>query len=343
MSLKKAVLSILETHRAQDISGEQMAQTLGVSRAAVWKAINSLKAQGYPISAITNRGYQLEEQSDLISAEGIRPHVMSHLSQNDIFVFETIDSTNFEAKRRALLGGGHFTTIVADQQTMGRGRFGRSFFSPPGCGIYMSLLLKPTPQQLSDTTLLTTAAAVAVCQAIEALTPVRPQIKWVNDIYLNGKKLCGILTEAVTDLESGTIESVVIGMGLNFKQPEAVWPQEVAAVASALFGSERPTISRNRLVAEIVNRLFTLWGSLSSRAFLEDYRSRSILLGQEIVFSRAGEKCAAIAEEIDDDGALIVRLQNGERLLLRSGEVSVRIAYASSTLPIVGEREAPGQ
>ncbi len=336
MSVKKAVLAMLETNRAQDISGEQMAQELGVSRAAVWKAINGLKAQGYPISAITNRGYRLEAQSDLLSAEGIRPYVLPQLKDGDIFVFETIDSTNLEAKRRAMLGGGHFTAIVADQQTLGRGRFGRSFFSPPGCGIYMSLLLRPTPQQLSDATLLTTAAAVAVCRAIEALTPLRPQIKWVNDIYLNGKKLCGILTEAVTDLESGAIESVVIGLGINFKQSETALPDEVAAVAGTLFGAQPPTLARNRLAAEIINQLFALWDTLATRAFLADYRSRSMLLGQEIVYARGEEKYAATAEEIDDDGALVVRMPNGERVALRSGEVSVRPASAASTLPFAG-------
>lgn len=341
MSVKTAVLAMLETHRAQDISGEQMAQELGVSRAAVWKAINSLKAQGYPISATTNRGYRLGEHSDLLSAEGIRPHLMKKLADKDISVFETIDSTNLEAKRRAMLGSGHFTTIVADQQTMGRGRFGRSFFSPPGCGIYVSVLLKPTPQQLSDATLITTAAAVAVCRAIESLTPLRPQIKWVNDLYLDGKKLCGILTEAVTDLESGAIESVVVGMGINFKHSEIALPEEVAAVAGTLFGIEQPTISRNRLVAEIINELFELWDGLSNRGFLTEYRSRSMLLGQEIVYSRAGEKYAAIAEEIDDDGALIVRMNNGERITLRSGEVSVRPVNAASTLPFAGGCEAP--
>ena len=339
MSVKKAVLAMLEARRVQDISGEQMAQELGVSRAAVWKAINSLKAQGYPISATTNRGYRLEAQSDLLSAEGIRPHILPQLKDSDIFVFGTIDSTNLEAKRRAMLGGGHFTAIIADQQTVGRGRFGRSFFSPPGCGIYMSLLLKPTPQQLSDATLLTTAAAVAVCRAIEMLTPLRPQIKWVNDIYLSDKKLCGILTEAVTDLESGAIESVVIGLGLNFKQPEITLPDEVAAVAGTLFGTQQPSITRNRLIAEIMNQVFALWDTLSTRAFLADYRSHSMLLGQEIVYARGEEKYAATAEEIDDDGALVVRMPGGQRITLRSGEVSVRPASAASTLPFAGGRE----
>lgn len=339
MSVKKAVLAMLETHRAQDVSGEQMAQELGVSRAAVWKAINSLKAQGYPISASTNRGYRLQAQSDLLSAEGIRPYVLPQLEDREILVFDTIDSTNLEAKRRAMLGGEHFTAVIADQQTLGRGRFGRRFFSPPGCGIYMSLLLKPTPQQLSDVTLLTTAAAVVVCRAIEALTPLRPQIKWVNDIYLDGKKLCGILTEAVTDLESGAIESVVIGIGINFKKPEDLLPEDVAAVVGTLFGTDQPPISRNRLVAEIMNGLFLLWNDLSSRAFLADYRSRSMLLGQEIAYSLGDKKYSAIAEAIDDDGALIVRTENGERVSLRSGEVSVRPVSAASTLPFAGGRE----
>lgn len=339
MSVKKAVLAMLESNRAQDISGEQMAQALGVSRAAVWKAINSLKAQGYLISATTNRGYRLEAQSDLLSAEGIRPYILPQLKDSEILVFETIDSTNLEAKRRAMAGGGHFTAVVADGQTLGRGRFGRSFFSPPGCGIYMSLLLKPTPQQLSDVTLLTTAAAVAVCRAIEALTPLRPQIKWVNDLYLDGKKLCGILTEAVTDLESGAVQSVVIGLGINFKQPEAALPEEVAAVAGTLFGTRQPAITRNELIAEIINQLFMLWDALSTRAFLADYRSRSMLLGQEIVFSRGDEKYAAIAEAIDDDGALVVRMPDGEREALRSGEVSVRPIGSASTLPFAGGRE----
>ncbi len=343
MTVKKAVLTMLETHRAQDISGEQMAQELGVSRAAVWKAINSLKTQGYPISATTNRGYRLEPRSDLLSAEGIRPHVLPQLQDRDIFVFETIDSTNLEAKRRAMLGGGHFTAVIADQQTLGRGRFGRSFFSPPGCGIYLSLLLKPTPQQLSDATLLTTAAAVAVCRAIETLTPHHPQIKWVNDIYLNGKKLCGILTEAVTDLESGAIESVVIGIGINFRQPEAALPEEVAAVAGTLFGAAAPSVSRNRLVAAIINELFLLWNGLPDRAFLADYRSRSMLIGREIVYARGNEKFAATAEAIDNDGALIVRMPSGEQAVLRSGEVSVRPADAASTLPFAGGREASAQ
>lgn len=339
MSVKKSVLQMLETHREEDLSGEMMAQELGVSRAAVWKAINSLKAQGYPITAATNRGYRLGEESDLLSEEGIRPYVLPQAQKKDIFVFDTIDSTNLEAKRRAMLGGSHFTVIISDQQTLGRGRFGRSFYSPSGCGIYISILLKPTPQQISDVTLLTTAAGVAVCRAIEKLTELRPKIKWVNDVYLDNKKICGILTEAVTDVESGAIESVVIGSGINFKQAETPIPEDIKNIVGTLFGSEKPSISRNRLAAEIINETFILLDKLSTREFLNDYRSRSMLLGQEIVFSRGEKKYAATAETIDDDGSLIVKLENGETMALRSGEVSVRSASSASTLPFAGERK----
>ena len=197
-------------------------------------------------------------------------------------------------------------------------------------------MLKPTPQQLSDATLLTTAAAVAVCRAVEALTPLKPQIKWVNDIYLDGKKICGILTEAVTDVESGAIESVVVGLGLNFKRGETPLPEEIRAVAGALFDEQKASISRNRLAAEIINQLINLWEELPARDFLGDYRSRSFLLGQGIVFSRGDEKYAATAEAVDDEGALVVRLESGNVMTLRSGEVSVRPAAAASSLPSAG-------
>lgn len=337
MSVKDAILQMLESHREEDISGEQMAQELGVSRAAIWKAINGLKAQGYPITAVTNRGYRLREESDLLSAQGIRPFLLPDMQQNPLFVFDTIDSTSLELKRSAMQGAAHLTAVIADRQTLGRGRFGRSFFSPPGCGIYLSLLLKPSPQQLSDATLITTAAAVAVCRAIERLTTLCPQIKWVNDIYLNGKKVCGILTEAVTDVESGAIESVVIGCGINFKLGEEKLPEELAKVAGTLFGADKPPVSRNRLVAEILNELIGIWQAFPARDFLHDYRSRSFLLGKEIVFSRGETKYAAIAKAIDDEGALVVQLKNGEQMVLRSGEVSVRPADLASTLPVAGD------
>lgn len=331
MTVKQSVLRALGEARGASVSGEALAQSLGVSRAAVWKAIKSLQGEGYRISAGTNRGYRLEECPDLLTAEGISAMLPLELAQLDLRVFDEIDSTNLEAKRLAMTGLSR-CAVVADRQTAGRGRLGRSFYSPPGCGIYTSLLLRPRPDQLADVTLLTTAAGVAVCRALERAAGVQAEIKWVNDLYLNGKKICGILTEGVTDFESGMIESVVIGYGINFRD-DAHLPEELRSIVGSVFGAEPPTVTRSALAAAMLAELLPLAEDLSSRSFLPEYRRRSMLLGREIVFSRAGGRFAAVAEEIDDDGGLVVRLPDGSRETLRSGEVSVRTAESAGTLP----------
>lgn len=331
MTVKQSVLRALGEARGASVSGEVLAQSLGVSRAAVWKAIKSLQGEGYRISAGTNRGYRLEECPDLLTAEGISAMLPLELAQLDLRVFDEIDSTNLEAKRLAMTGLSR-CAVIADRQTAGRGRLGRSFYSPPGCGIYTSLLLRPRPDQLADVTLLTTAAGVAVCRALEKAAGVQAEIKWVNDLYLNGKKICGILTEGVTDFESGMIESIVIGYGVNFRD-DAHLPEELRPIVGSVFGAEPPTVTRSALAAAMLAELLPLAEDLSSRSFLPEYRRRSMLLGREIVFSRAGGRFAAVAEGIDDNGGLVVRLPDGSRETLRSGEVSVRTAESAGTLP----------
>ena len=331
MTVKQSVLRALGEARGASVSGEVLAQSLGVSRAAVWKAIKSLQGEGYRISAGTNRGYRLEEYPDLLTAEGISAMLPLELAQLDLRVFDEIDSTNLEAKRLAMTGLSR-CAVIADRQTAGRGRLGRSFYSPPGCGIYTSLLLRPRPDQLADVTLLTTAAGVAVCRALQKAAGVQAEIKWVNDLYLNGKKICGILTEGVTDFESGMIESIVIGYGVNFRD-DAHLPEELRPIVGSVFGAEPPTVTRSALADAMLAELLPLAEDLSSRSFLPEYRRRSMLLGREIVFSRAGGRFAAVAEGIDDNGGLVVRLPDGSRETLRSGEVSVRTAESAGTLP----------
>ena len=330
MTVKQSVLRALGEARGASVSGEVLAQSLGVSRAAVWKAIKSLQGEGYRISAGTNRGYRLEEYPDLLTAEGISAMLPLELAQLDLRVFDEIDSTNLEAKRLAMTGLSR-CAVIADRQTAGRGRLGRSFYSPPGCGIYTSLLLRPRPDQLADVTLLTTAAGVAVCRALQKAAGVQAEIKWVNDLYLNGK-ICGILTEGVTDFESGMIESIVIGYGVNFRD-DAHLPEELRPIVGSVFGAEPPTVTRSALAAAMLAELLPLAEDLSSRSFLPEYRRRSMLLGREIVFSHAGGRFAAVAERIDDNGGLVVRLPDGSRETLRSGEVSVRTAESAGTLP----------
>lgn len=331
MTVKQSVLRALEEAGGSSVSGEALARSLGVSRAAVWKAIQSLGEEGYRISAGTNRGYRLESSPDRLTAGGIAARLPASLAGLDLRVFDELDSTNLEGKRLAMAGVSR-CAIVSDRQTAGRGRLGRSFYSPPGTGIYTTLLLRPRPDQLADITLLTTAAAVAVCRGLEKTTGADAQIKWVNDIFLNGRKICGILTEGVTDFESGTIESVVVGYGVNFRQNPDL-PQELRPIVGSVFGEEAPSIDRNTLAAAMLAELIPLVDDLSSRSFLPEYRRRSLLIGREIVFSRAGERFEAVATGIADDGGLQVRFADGRTDTLRSGEVSVRTAEAADTLP----------
>lgn len=322
MPVKDRVLEALEKNRDDTVSGEQLAGELGVSRAAVWKAVRALKSEGYLIEAATNRGYRLLPASDRMSAEGIRPFLQEQLRDLPIRVFDTIDSTHTQAKREALDDAAPCAAFLAERQTAGRGRFERSFYSPAGCGIYLSVAMAPG-RDWPGPTLLTVAAAVAVCRAVESLTGIRLRIKWVNDLFLGEKKVCGILSEAVWGLESGAISRVVLSLGLNVKACGDL-PDDLRAVVGALYEQGNPPVSRTRLTAAILNELLPMARRLSPQEFLDEYRARSLVLGRRITFSRGGISTAATALDIDGEGGLVVRGDDGRIETLRSGEVSVR-------------------
>lgn len=333
MSVKTEVLKLLETHRQEDLSGQQIADELGVTRAAVWKAVNVLKKEGYRIEAANNRGYRLESENDVLSAEGIYPRLKKKYQGRQVVVCKSVDSTNQEVKRRALDGAKEGLVVLSEEQTAGKGRRGRSFYSPPGTGIYMSVLFRPKEEQSSDVVLITTAASVAVCRAIRSLMPEEPQIKWVNDVYLRGKKICGILTEAVSDFESGRIDTVVVGIGINYHVPEEGFPEEIQKVAGSVCTDET-RIPRNDLAAAVLNELYELYDGLSARTFLEDYKKWSNVLGKEVRFSSGSIETAdgkksdwqyGTAMDIDHDGGLVVRLENGKEQILRTGEITLRV------------------
>ena len=315
MSTKREVLSILERSFGSAVSGQEIAETLGVSRTAVWKAIKALEAEGYEIKAVTNLGYRLVN-ADILNAEGIAAN-MTH--RVPVKTFMEIDSTNAEAKRMIAAGAEHGTVIAADSQTAGRGRFGKSFYSPKGTGLYLSVILKPDSTHISDAQMITVAAAVVTARAIESLTGRHVDIKWVNDLFLEGKKVCGILTEAVSDFESGRVDSIVVGIGINCST--AAFPTEIQGVAGSL-GADK--LSRNRLAAMVADGLIDSFGNLSDPAIIDDYRSRSIITGKEIVYMEAGRERAAVVESINDRGNLVVRDSAGEVSVISSGEVSIK-------------------
>ena len=333
MSTKGNVLKALEENKGTTVSGEELATLLNRSRAAIWKAIQELRKEGYHIDAITNKGYCLSQDSDMLSVEGILPYLSDSTAADRIHVFKQLESTNLTAKRMALDGAPAETVVIAEEQTKGKGRMGRSFYSPSGSGIYMSFILAPR-FDTAKSVLITTAASVAVCKAIEKVTGISCQIKWVNDVYMNEKKICGILTEAVTDFESGRIHYIVLGIGINYSTSKTAFPKELSGIAGSLYeGATEDHISRNRLIAETINQVFAVNERLESREFISEYKARSFVLGKEIrIIPTIGpdaernfdEGIPATVMDIDGDGGLVVKYQDGTVSTLNSGEISIR-------------------
>ena len=312
MSTKNEVLKMLISHADEYISGEELARALSLSRASVWKAIKALQKDGYEIDAVTNKGYRLGDKNDILSADILKSRLGDEI---EVIYYSTVDSTNTEAKRLINAGKSNSFLVVSNEQTSGRGRQGKSFYSPPLTGIYMSFVFHPY-SDFSSTVSSTTAACVAVCRAIEKLTDKRPEIKWVNDVYLNGKKICGILCEAITDFETQRVSSVIIGIGVNINTVH--FPGDVENAASL-----QANVKRADLIAEITKELEKII-SKPYEDFIAYYRSHSYILGKEIEFIENGVLKRAKAIEIDETGGLTVELENREIKTLRSGEISIR-------------------
>ena len=325
MSVKDKTLSVLENNKGNYISGAELAKELSVSRNSIWKAIKSLKDEGYNITSVNNKGYCLATDTDILSSQSISKYLNKNNNFN-IKVYKTITSTNTAIKDLAINGEKEGIVIIAEEQTEGRGRFGRKFHSPKGIGIYMSILLRPQIH-VSKAFLITTATAVAVAESIEAISNKEAKIKWVNDIYCDNKKICGILTESSFDFESGMIDYAVLGIGINVKSPEGGFPEEIKNIATSIFDNENPASAdtRSKLIAEILTRFWNYYKNIEDKSFLESYKSRSLLINKEInILSRKSSE-KAVAIEIDDECRLKVKMEDGSIRLLSSGEVSIRM------------------
>lgn len=320
MSVKQEVLRLLEEHRLEPISGQNIAELLNVSRSAIWKSIKSLEKEGHKINATTNKGYQLQIESDVITKPGISYYLEDLYKNNPIYLYDSLLSTNITAKQLASEQVPEGTLVVSNEQTKGRGRLGRSFFSPADTGIYMSIILHPKCY-FSNISMITIATAVAVCRGIEQITSLKPSIKWVNDIYLNDKKICGILCEAISDVESGTAESVIIGIGINVHTLPKHFPEELQEFVTSLLTTE---VTRNEIIGRIMNEVLNISKNLTSNIFLDEYRSRSFLLGLELDYTLDGVKKNGTASAINDEGNLVMKLADGTIDILKAGEVSLR-------------------
>ena len=323
---KEQILAILKQNAGSYCSGEIIRQQLGISRAAVSKAVAALRQEGYVISAITNRGYCLEESPDRLTEGTIRPWLHSTVlgTGDRLICLDSIDSTNNYLKRLAVEGALDGTVAVADQQTAGRGRLGRSFQSPPGTGIYISFLLRPDllPNRAMN---LTACTAVAVCDAVERACGMRPQIKWTNDVLMNKRKLCGILTEMSVEGETGSLQYIVVGIGVNVNQNLEDFPSELQNIAGSVAMATGKKMDRGRLTAELINAMDEMYAAWQTGHWdVDRYRADCATIGREVRVIRGSSERNAFAETVDDDFALVVRYEDGTRETVFSGEVSVR-------------------
>ncbi len=323
--LKDQILTELR-RRKEFCSGQALCETFQVTRTAVWKAIQGLKEEGYKIEARQNRGYLLHSDRDALNEKELKAALRETAFFRDILYFQEIDSTNKEAKRRAEQGETGDLLLVADRQSDGRGRKGRSWSSPSGTGIWMSMLLHPAvrPEHASMITLIT---ALAVADGICRVTGLDVGIKWPNDLVLSGKKICGILTEMNTDLEE--IAYVVPGIGINVNTES--FPEDIGDVATSLKRELGRTVDRLPLIAAIVEELIQALTLFQQTENLEQwkarYEARLVNLGRAVrVLDPRGE-FSGIAEGINEQGELNVQREDGTFVCVRSGEVSVRGIY----------------
>lgn len=324
MTTKEKILELFETNRNIYFSGEDIAQKLDVSRGAVWKAVKALQNDGYAIDAVTNKGYCLSAQTDILSAQGIKKYLRPELENMDISVLPKVSSSNSLVRDKANDGAAEWSMLLANEQTAGRGRIGRSFFSPKDTGVYMSLLLRPKDYSAEQSVRITTMAAVTVCEAIEEISGERASIKWVNDIFVREKKVCGILTEGAFGLESGLLEYAVLGIGINIYEPKNGFPEELKSIAGSVLQRHQSDV-KNRFVSQFLNRFYGYYTASCQTDYVEQYRSRSFVIGRQVRLLSANESKSAVVLGIDDRCRLKVKYEDGTEHCYSSGEISVRI------------------
>ena len=305
------------------ISGEKMAERLGITRTAVWKKIMTLRDAGYDISSAPRSGYILRSAPDRLIEPEIVRGLDTALIGRKIICYDTVDSTNLVLKDLARRGAEDGTVVVADSQGTGRGRMGRAFFSPPGKGIWVSILLRPTflPQEAPKCTLM---AVVAVARAMEHFG-LRAAIKWPNDILHDGRKLVGILTEMSAEMDR--VNYVVIGIGINVNIAPEDFPAELRTIATSLMQMKGKELPRVAFLQELLRALDDLYAQVQREGFapvLAAWREYAVTLGQQVrVIGPAGEEFEGVAADIDAEGALLIDTQEGRRRVL-AGDVSIR-------------------
>ncbi|MCY6354313.1 biotin--[acetyl-CoA-carboxylase] ligase [Clostridium sp. ZS2-4] len=322
--MKEQIINLLKENQNTFVSGQKISESLGVSRAAIWKYINAIKQEGYEIESVSRKGYKLVSCPDLLTYEEIKNNLNTKYIGNNIIHFDSVDSTNNEAKKLAREGVKEGTVVIAEEQTMGRGRLGRNWTSPKYKGIWMSIILRPDidPMKVSKVTQIGAAAVVMAAKdmGIEAL------IKWSNDIVMNGKKVCGILTEMSGELTK--VNYVIMGIGINVNIEKEEFSEAIKDVASSLKIEKGQYVKRKELVSKVLNNFENLYDEFINEGkidkSIEICRKKSILIGKQVRIIERKKETKAKVLDLSKDGKLIVQYEDGKVEEIISGEISVR-------------------
>ncbi|MBE6082353.1 MULTISPECIES: biotin--[acetyl-CoA-carboxylase] ligase [Tissierellales] len=321
--MKDEILRLLKNNKDEFLSGEKIGEKLGVSRAAIWKYINVLKEEGYGIESVPKQGYRIVSVPDVLTYEEIKEYLSTKFVGRNICYFDTISSTNMEAKRIALKNP-EGTVVISEEQAKGKGRLDRNWVSPPKKGIWMSMILKPEtePTKVAKITLL---GAAGVNKALEDMG-IYSKIKWPNDIVIDGKKVCGILTEMSCELNM--INYVIMGIGINVNMDREDFSENLINKATSLKIEQNKEINRKELLAGILNRFEEFYIPFKEdneiSEVIEICKKNSALIGKKVRVIKDGETKTGKALDINNEGQLIVMFEDGSIENIFSGEVSVR-------------------
>lgn len=320
--LKNKVLYILEQQKGNIVTGGQLANSFGVSRTAIWKAIRSLQEDGNEIISIPNSGYKLMDTNDTLFERVIHDNLTTTLIGQKMTLLPTVHSTNQYLKEMDTADIPNGYVAIADEQTGGRGRRSRLFLSPKSNGVYLSILLKLDGRQ-NDIRLLTICTAVAVSKAIEKVCRIRADIKWVNDIFCNGKKVCGILTEANLSGELQELSTVIVGIGIN----TGGVPLKISDIATSIQEVTGIRGIRNRLIAEVLNQFEAVYFDYIERGKRQEiisyYESRLFIIDKQVLVADSIHSYIATVTGIDESGALIVKDDCGDIQYITTGEIKL--------------------
>lgn len=322
-NVRKDILNAFRNAKGEYISGEKLAKEIGCSRTAVWKHIEELKKEGFQVKAVRKKGYLLVEHSNKLSANEIYLGLETEEIGRTVHFYESVSSTQKLAKEFALNGAKHGTLVVSDEQTEGRGRLVRQWYSPKGTGLWMSIIVRPEIP-IQKTPQLTLLMAVAVIQAIEATTGLHPTIKWPNDILINGRKVCGILTEM--QAEENRVQSVIIGIGVNVNQNKADFPEELQTIATSLKIEADKTVSRTKLLQNICYQLEQLLNEYLHTGFKpikQLWESYANSIGKQITARTAKGSYTGFAIGINDEGVLLLKQASGEVMEIYSADIDL--------------------